>query len=340
MSRVLPIVLSSVCLALACSPAPPGPWTVASTEAIVADHVVAADLDGDGVVELGTVRGGTLEIGGHSIDLPGAFQRAVRLDKSGGDTLVVASGQGRGHREAPAVLTQLTADGHQQVWTYQGDRNQVTDLRAVNGRIWLTAYTDARKVGGGWLDDGAFDPLTVSHMGQRQLPLADGRVVVARVYGEAPKSPGDLQLHTPGQPASPLASLRGARALAAVDLDGDGVDEVISGDGWHFAYGREGDPRVVVHSGPELAESRVIGWVPGSYAALDILPIGTGLQAALLVQGSRRVVLLQRDALGWGVLDLGEISEVGDVAVYEAEDGLKVAISGDGARVLTLQRAP
>jgi len=309
------------------------------SQPLQADNVVAADLDGDGTADLGTVSDGVLSIAGKSVKLEGSFQRAVRMPRPGGDALVVATGQGRGHREAATRIIEVTQGETRTLWTHKGARNQVTDLRVVDGRLWIAAYSDARKVSGGWLTDGTLEPLATAHMGQRQLPLDDGRVVVARVYGEAPKSPGDLSLYSPGGATVPLTSLRGARALAAVDLDGDGVDEVISGDGWHYAYGAEADPRVVVHSGPDLSQARVIAWIPESYAALDIVPINQGKDAALLVQGSQRAVVLQRDALGWATLDLGAISEVSDMAVLDSgsDTVLRVAISGEGARVVTLE---
>ena len=249
----------------------------------------------------------------------------------------MASGQGRGNTGAPVRITELSGDGVRAVWERQGDRDQVTDLRVHGDRVWAAVYADAKRVSGGWLTDAGFEAVTREHMGQRQVPLDDGSVVVGRVYGPAPKSPGDLRrVSDDTKTSTTLTSLRGVRALALADLDGDGHDDLISGDGWHYAYGKEGDARVVVHRGPDFTDARVVGWVPDSYAALSIVPVGTGTNTGLVVRGSHRVVLLARDPLGWGVVDLGRVSELGSIAVLDAETAPKVAIPGDKPRIVPL----
>lgn len=323
----------------ACRASPPARWVVGEPDPIEADHVFGADLDGDGRAELGTVRDGTLHLGDLQTPLPGEFQRAAALPRGSGEVALVAVGQGRGQTEAPVRVLAVDATEATTLWERAGERDQVTDLRTVDGRVWLAVYADGRSVSGGWLDDGTFTPLTQEHMGQRQVPLPDGSVVVGRVYGTKPKSPGDLRRLPPaGGAPEALASLRGVRAMALADLDADGHVDLVTGDGWHYAYGREGDARIVLHRGPDFTDHRVIGWVPDSYAALDIFPIGTGREAALVVQGSHRVVLLARDELGWGVSDLGPVSEVGSVAVLSDGDGVRVAVGGADARVLPLRR--
>lgn len=323
---------------LGCTAPPNAHWTVGAPRAIEADHVFAADLDGDGSDELGTVVGDKATIGSVRHTLTGAWQRAVAVPTAAHEVVWLASGQGRHFNEAPIVITEMANDGTRTIWERDGARDQVTDMRIVDGRVWATLYTDRRKVSGGWLTTDGFEALTEEHMAQRQIPLSDGRVVVGRVYGEASKSPGDLRVWAPGGATpTPLTSLRGVRALALADLDGDGHDDLISGDGWHYAYGREGDARIVVHPGPDFTDARVIGWVPDSYAALEIAVVGTGTDAGLVVQGSHRVVLFDRDELGWFPLDLGPISEVGSMAVLRQAEGLLVAIGGSDARTVPIQ---
>lgn len=341
-SSVRPVVLL---VGIACqSPPPNAPvWSAGSPEPIVSDgpvdHVFAADLDGDGTDELGTVSAGVATIDGVTHTLTGAYQRAVAVPAGDREVAWLATGQGRDHREAPIQVTALSGAGAEVVFERPGDRDQVTDLRVIDGRVWAAMYADSRRVSGGWLDASGFDPVTREHMAQKQVPFPDGSVVVGRVYGTAPKSPGDLRRIPVGGAPTPLGSLRGVRALARADLDDDGHPDLVSGDGWHYAYGKEGDARVVLHHGPNLSNSRVIGWVPDSYAALHIEPVGTAPHQALVVQGSHRVVLLARDRLGWGVVDLGPIGELGTIAVLDAETAPRVAISGDKARIVPLTLA-
>ncbi len=331
-------VASAIVFGIACSSPQEAHWTVGSATSIEADHVFSADVDGDGTDELGTLVGESATIGSVRHTLTGAWQRAIAVPASGHEVVWLVTGQGRHFNEAPIVVTEMANDGTRTVWERDGLRDQITDLRVVNEKVWASLYTDRRKVSGGWLSNDGFEPLTEEHMAQRQIPLADGRVVVGRVYGEASKSPGDLRVWSPGSAdAQPLMSLRGVRALALADLDGDGHEDLISGDGWHFAYGREGDARIVVHRGPDFTDARVIGWVPDSYAALEIIVVGTGLEAGLVVQGSHRVVLFDRDDLGWVPLDLGPSSEVGSIAVLKTPDGPLVAVSGSDARTVPLR---
>lgn len=310
-------------------------WVFGDTEPLPgAECVAAGDLDADGTESLAICRGTTLHFPDNnlSFDILDSGSVQVLTAWPAHHSLVVAKGQGRGHRDAAIEVLEVREGGAESLWKRDGERDQVTDVRPIGDRLWVAAYSDAKTVSGGWLEAGDLQAGVSAHMGQRQLPLNDGSVVVGRVYGPAPRSPGDLQLHGPGG-AKPLHSLRGVRALAAADLDGDGVAEVISGDGWHYAYGKEADPRIVLHDGPDLASSRTIGWIPDSYAALDIVPIGTDdpTTAALVVHGSHRVVLLHRDPLGWAATVLAEVEETAHVAVAHRPGGADVAWSGKGA---------
>lgn len=302
-------------------------WTLAPPNPLRADHVAAVDFDGDGSDAIVTVVNGQLDLGHRSVELPGDWQAAVRRPSGSGDSLLIATGEGRLNRSAAVTLTEVRADNEREIWRRDGDRDQTTDLRFVNEKTWIAVYADSKAVSGGWLTEDSPDWRTKVHMGQRQAPLQDGRVVVGRVYGEEPRSHGDLRIVGDG-PDRVLPGLRGVRALAVADLDGDGDEDIVAGDGWHFAYGKEADARVVLYKGPAFETARVIGWVPDSYAALDIQVIGSGEDAALVVLGSHRVVLFARDALGWAPYLLGPATELSDIAVAREGSAFRVAASG------------
>lgn len=172
-------------------------------------------------------------------------------------------------------------------------------------------------------------------MALRQRPVSDAdqaEVVVGRLYGDEPKSDGDLSLRAGGAVAAQLPSLRGVRALALGDLDGDGAAELLVGDGWHYAYGTSAVPRLRLFTGPGWGEARTIAFLEGDYSVEEIQVIGTDL----LVTGSSHVWLLHRDALGWGARLLSALPEGGNAVTLRTSEGPGVLLSGDPVRWVPL----
>lgn len=338
----------------ACAAAPPGPALRAGPAAELppAALVFAFDPDGDGVDELVTVDSArapaTLRWSGGAHPLPGVLQRAlaVKLGPDAKETLLIATGAGPGAPEATATLSALGPAGLEPRWTGSGPRAQLTELRWAEGGLFVAAFTDERAVESGWLDPaapGLDRPLRDrlrAHMGMRQLPLGQGRRLVGSLYGEQPKSDGGLQLFERDGQRRALPSLRGVRALAAANLDEDDDLEVIVGDGWHAEYGRSALARLRIFDGPALEAARTAAVLDGSYAVIDVQPIGAGPEACLLATGSHAVHLLCRDGLGWADQRLGPVGETGNVALLRGEDGLQIVISGDPCLLLPLSAEP
>jgi len=332
----------SALLAAACAPAAPAParWTAGAAEPLpAADGVAAFDPDGDGVDEVAWARGGALQWSGGSVALEGAFQAAAALGApGGGQRLFIATGAGRDHRDAAARVTELGPGGVRVWFDRPSPRAQITSLRPTPEGLWITIFRDDREVEGGLLREGG--PLEVRAAGPLAMamaPLPGGEVAVGRIYGDQPRSPGDLQVHGPsGRRALP--GHRGVRALEAADLDGDGAPELISCDGWHAEYGQHADPRVALYDGPRMEGHRTIAWLHGSYACEQILVIGEGRGAALAVRGSRGLYLLQRDGLGWAADRLAELDEGAHLALARTADGVDLLASGPSSLRIPLVR--
>jgi hypothetical protein len=332
---------------LSCGGPVPGPtWTLGPAEACGAAALVYAyDPDGDGIDELvrveGELREGTrLVWSGGGAPLPAHPQRAlaVDLDGDGHQRLLLAVGAGPGAAGAPLQLLELGRAGLVERWRHAGPRGQATELRAVGGEVFLAHFDDERAVVGGfWSPDGLRAPQR-AHMGMRQAPLADGRRVIGRLYGEEPRSDGDLHLLSPDGAEARLPSLRGVRALAVANLDEDDAEEVIVGDGWHAEYGQRALARLRLLDGPDLSEGRTIAVIDGSYAVLDVTPVGAGPEACLLVHASHGATLLCRDPLGWAAQPVGPLSEAGNVALLRQADGFAVATADGQCRLRPLRR--
>lgn len=302
-----------------------------------AEAVGAADLDGDGSDTVITIVDGTATWGERTAELGGRVQGVTRgdIDGDGREELLVATGMGRGARDAPARIHVLDELGAKLLWERAGERAQVTDLAVVEGRVWVAAFTDRWNVEAGWLEDGGLQSVGTVRMGMQQRPLPSGAVAVGRLYGEEPRSDGDLRIRTPdGERVLP--SHRGVRALTVADLGGPDGAELIVGDGWHHRYGTDGDPRVALLSGPAFEETRTIAWLDGDYAARAFEVEGAGDRARVLVTGARGVTLLQRDALGWGAASVGAVGETGNAVFVRDGTELAVAISGSPAVLVPL----
>lgn len=294
-----------------------------------ADGVAAADLDGDGVDELFYVDEGVLRWGTSSHALEGSFQRAAAgdLDGDGREELVVATGMSREYR-GPALLQVVSSEGVELLARFQSERTQVPELRVIDGRVWAATYLDSKVVQAGWVEDGALNVQGGGHLATRSLPVGD-EVLLSHVYGIEPKSDGDLRIGD-----RVLPSLRGARSLAAADLDGDGDLEILAGDGWHYAYGAQADGRVTLLDGKDWSESRAIAHFPEDYSASEIEVLDEGW---ILVTGNTRVHLLSLDDLGWRDDVVAEVRETGNAVAVRTPKGPAVLISGSPAILVPLR---
>jgi len=325
----LPILLS------ACAASPSAPATPRDLESADAVAVYALPQGPAPVL----ITGGVASWAGQTRDLGGSVGvvTSADIDGDGLDDAIIATGRGRDRPEAPIAVWSIGSGGAELLWQTRTPRNQVTELRLRDGRLFIAWFSSSKDVSAGWLEDGQVTEIAAAHMGMRQLPLADGRLVQGRLYGEQPRSDGDLRLRSTDGTIAPLVSLRGVRALAAADLDGDGDEEVLVGDGWHSHYGKHGDARVRMLDGAELTDGRTIGFLDGEYAARELAVVGSGSAAGILVTGTTAVHWMTRDALGWAMTRVTPVTEVGNAVPYPDPSGLMVLVAGEPARLVPLE---
>lgn len=322
------------------TPPPEAPKVAARTLELLdgSDAVAAADLDGDGFDDLILIDDGEFLLDDIVLGtLRGSVQHVSRgdIDGDGDEEALVATGAGRTDREAPAQLWAVHGDGAALLWEQAGERAQVADLHVVDGRVFLAAFSDSRTVQGGWLVDGALAIEGEASLGLAQLPMPDGSLLIGRIYGDEPRSDGDLKRHM-GDRVSPLPTLRGVKALEVADLDADGAVEILVSDGWHYQYGHSATARVRLHTGDFLT-ARTIASFDESYNVRHMEVFGDVGNQSILVTASKAAHLLTRDDLGWRSVKLDTISETANAVVLKQADGWWAAISGKATTKVPLE---
>ncbi len=293
-------------------------------------HVLAADLDGDGVQELfasagSAIRWGSWPAGTSSPSWSGRYEGtgvlqswiAGDFDGDGREEVVAAFGMGRGFADAPLSVVLVAADARSTVaipiYRADGERNQVTSMlpwprEGAPPQIYLTAFDGRFHLRGGLLNiDGGEPTWLEGHRLRMGLARAvadfddDGKLEVAigRLYGDGPDTDGDLRVLDDDGTVAMIPTLRGVRTVASGDVDGDGTPELLFGDGWHKAYGKKARFR------PSIARyADASGWTvelvqerADQYAVERIGLVGRELVAG----GNREVLRYERTDAGWSV---------------------------------------
>ncbi|MEL6344362.1 MAG: hypothetical protein AAFV53_14690 [Myxococcota bacterium] len=300
------------------------------------EGVAAADLDGDGFDELIYVSQGEIVRDDDVLASVGAKLMVVArgdINADGKEEALLGFGAGKGFRQAPAQIWVVDADGATILWQRDRERNQIADLHVIDGKPFVAAFKDGRTVEGGFIVDNALQPLVEVPLGVAQLPLPTGDVVVGRLYGDEPRSSGDLQLRR-GQTVDTKPTNLGVKALDAANLDDDPELEVLVADGWHFQYGLRATAHVTLFDGVNLDDSRSIALLPDNYT-IEEIEILRDRPAALLTASSS-AFLIALDGLGWKPIRLDDVPDQGNAVVAYLEDGPWVLISGTPATLIPL----
>jgi hypothetical protein len=283
------------------------------------------DLDGQGSPEIVVVDDTSLRILDPSgrerarLAAPGAIQvlDVSDLDADGRAEILAGWGLGRKHRDAPARASVLRLEGDELVEELiaepETERASVVALlpvREAPGEL-LVAYfaskyevaiAHARPSEGRWTLEGIEQIRMATSLVRGDLDH-DGvqDLVVGRVYGDAKGLDGDAFLRRPDGTRVPIPIVGGVRSLAIVDLDGDGRNELLVGDGWNTDYGHVARARLTLARWEgEGFTTELLDAGEGQYTlwdirALELEPSG-GLE--IITRGNAEVQVLAATAEG------------------------------------------
>lgn len=300
------------------------------------EAVLGVDLDGDGFDTLLLVNGKVIkpEKVDNIVSVPGVIHalEAGDLDNDGKEEAIIATGEGKQARDVPQQVYLLDNSGLTKIWERKTIRNQVVDIKIINGQIWMVAFKDSKNVEAGYLDlEGNFKPESEGSLAIAQLPYKNS-VIVGRIYGDEPKSGGDLT-----GPKGKIATKRGVKALSFVDLNHDNELDLLVSDGWYYAYGEHGYARVRFYEGPDFVKSRTLANFDQEYTVSEIQHISFNGKDFLLATSTKYAHLLQLDRIGWSDLPVCEVGELGFAAFIKEQNGLSVACSGNPGKVVKLR---
>ena len=162
---------------------------------------------------------------------------------------------------------------------------------------------------------------------------------IGRVYGDEPKSDGDLRIFEDGSPTGEtIPSFRGIRALNMFDLNGDGQRELLVSDGWHYQYGTQARARLSLFLPPDYQQKVRIGDFADDYT-INRIEVGKGKNAhgLVLAQASRHAYLLYLSEFGWRSLEVCEISEAGNTVFHYGNEKISILCSGRNAKRVEIQ---
>ena len=313
------------------------------------ERIWSADLIGDDAEEVLCSSSNELIVYGADQDL---FRVRLRLmgsgltnaawagdrDGDGKDEFVVAFGMGRGYATAPIKVFEIDTEGEswlvRTLYEHAGERPQVTSVWGP--RLYLAHFISKYEVTGGYiLPDGTLADERRIQMGmQRVLADLDGdgqqELAVGRMYGDEPKSDGDLEVHD-GNVSQTVPTRRGVRFLTAADLDGDRQSELIFGDGWHFRYGDEAEGRLNIASfTPGGYETEMIHRMPGQFSVMkiEIEDMDGDGRPEILAGGSDTLYQYRREGPGWIPAELGACPMGEFTAVRRADGSVRLAVAG------------
>ena len=281
-----------------------------------AEAVVAADLDGDGRDELISYTEGRLEWMGQSTPIEGRMVAADVGMRGSTEVALLAFGPSKANPRAPARAWLVSNDGIEAVDTAA---TRISDVQVLPQGLLITRALRDKRTETIQIGPAGSTVLSTTIMGLKARRIGrDQSIVVGRLYGDEPRSHGSLEIHRSDGSISRIPTIRGVRSLAVGDVDGDGQEDVVFSDGWHFKYGSQAQALIGYLSGPELSEVVRLDELKGNFAIDHIDIVRPGV---IVASGTSDVAVLRRGDTGWSTTVVGPRPSLGLPTVASVEGG-------------------
>lgn len=295
----------------------------------IAKGYFAADLDGDGIDEQIYYDETGIRTPKGLLPLQGNVQVAKRgdRDQDGKQELIIGLGSGKGFRDAPMELLSLQEQGLITLWKSSMGNNQIPDLHVFKDSIFFVHSTENTEFAGSFLEKtNEVRTIATSKLALRMIPKDEHSVYVGRVYGEEPRSDGDLRLFRNGEPQQAINSFRGIRALSLSDVNQDGIPELLVSDGWHFQYGTMARARLSLFTSDD-ANPIPLSDIPSEYTINTIEP-HKDISHLFLLEASRGAYILYQTEFGWKTTKVCTFAEGDNAVFWYSQDQTSVLCSG------------
>jgi len=196
---------------------------------------------------------------------------------------------------------------------------RVVDVSFDAAGVLVTILGAEKKARGFRLDGSNFVPVTDSIMGLQQVALdRTGHFAIGTLYGPTPRSHGGLIVQGPQGTKKSLTTTRGVRTMILADVDGDGIQDLVVADGWHFRYGHDAQALLSYYPGPTYGERVDIAELVGSYTINHIAHVPRQDGGYLIVLASSQIAKIQNSSLGWTVTKIADASDQTKVSIWSS----------------------
>lgn len=304
-----------------------------------ADFVLALDSNGDGIDEIITINEEQLTFRDKTTSISGKPHVFARgdLDRDGKEEAYIGLGFSKKNRTAAKQILRLDDSGSTLLWSENGKTNHLSDLHITDGKLFLVGANDNGKIRSGWIENGKWVEQLSIKLGLRQYPLSTNTIAVGRVYGDEPKSDGDLFIYRAGKKSSQIPTFRGIRALAVSDINGDQSDELLVSDGWHYKYGTDAVARIRLHTGKNYNKARTIAEFKTDYT-INRIEVHKNLPSVFLAQGSHHAHLVYFDSFGWNTKQICKLQPGANAVFHYNKNQTSVLCAGPNAVQVILKQ--